>query len=140
MRTLKEKFRHAFAVDPEGAATPTEDQQTPVDWICRQMAKRHLTTPGLIAMEMCRPLNYLAAQTMHFTEPAVWAVAPKKVFSHYQHFASFLERRGSIEHMCRRLEEIEAEYAARQIGAPGRDAAQIDDESDALAEDRQNSA
>jgi hypothetical protein len=74
------------------------------------VARRHLTTPGLVALELARPLNYLIAQGMHFAEPGVWALAPPRVRRGYQHFASFLERRGSLDYMCRRIEELEQQY------------------------------
>ena len=54
---------------------PTPEQQAPVEWFCRQVAKRRLATPGVIALEMSRPLNFLASQLMHFFSPAVWAIA-----------------------------------------------------------------
>lgn len=114
MGRLMERLKHAFAVDPAGAAEPTPDQKVPVDWVCRQLSKRHLTTPGIVAMEVCRPLNFVAAQGLFFLEPAVWALAPKDAMKHYRDFASFLEQRGSIPYMTRRLEEIEQEYERRE--------------------------
>ncbi len=107
---MMDKLRHAFAVDPPGAVEPTPNQQIPVDWICRQVSKRHLTTPGIIAMEMCQPLNFVAAQGLFFLEPAMWALAPKQALAHYRDFASFLEKRGSIPYICRRLEEFEHQF------------------------------
>jgi len=99
-------LKHAFAVD-EGTAAPTAEQQPAVDWFCRQVAKRHLTTPGLIGLEMSRPLNFIASQTMHFFSPGVWAVMPQKTYEHYLQFATFLEKRGAIEYLCRRIEHFE---------------------------------
>ena len=112
--SLRDKFKHAFAVDAPGAAEPTPQQEIPVDWLARQVARRHLTTPGLIALEMVRPLNWVFAQGMHLTEPAVWAVSPRALYDHYTNLAAFLEQRGSIEHLCRRIEQLEAEFTGRQ--------------------------
>jgi hypothetical protein len=114
--SVRSWLKHAFAVDAPGEARPTPEQEPPVDWLARQIARRHLTTPGLIALEMCRPLNWIIAQGMHFSEPAVWAVTPDAFSEHYRHLAAFLERRGSIEHLCRRLEAMESEYSARERG------------------------
>ena len=116
MRRLRHKLAHAFAVDPPGPAEPTPEQKPAVDWFCDQVARRHLTTPGLVTLEMARPLNYLAAQLMHFSDPAVWAVAPPRVHKHYRHFAAFLEQRGAVEYLCRRIEECEQEYVRREKG------------------------
>lgn len=107
MRWLK----HAFAIDPPGPAEPTPDEQVPVDWMCSLAARKHMTTPAVIALELCRPLNWVAAQGLHFARPAVWAVTPDKLFSNYKHFAGYLENRGSVEYMIRRVEHFEAHYS-----------------------------
>jgi len=107
---MKDQLRHAFAVDPPGPAQPTPQQQPAVDWVCRQVAKRHLTTPGLIALEMSRPLNFVLAQGMHFFSPGAWAIFGQQNYDHYQHLASFLERRGAMEYLERRIEQFEQEY------------------------------
>ncbi len=114
MGSLRSKLKHAFAVDPPGAVEPTESQRPAVDWVCMQVAKRNMTLPGLIFLEMTRPLNYLGSQVMHFTSPGVWAIAPKHIYGGYKDFAKFLENRGSIEYMCRRIEELEAEYLEQE--------------------------
>ena len=114
MGALRQKIKRAFAVDPPGPCEPTDLQKPAVDWVCDQIAKRGLTLPGLIAMEMSRPLNYLGAMTMHFVSPGVWAVAPKHIHNGYTNFSKFLENRGSIEFMCRRIEELEAGYLEKE--------------------------
>ncbi|MCP3905708.1 MAG: hypothetical protein GY715_18945 [Planctomycetes bacterium] len=114
MGTLKEKLRHAFHVDPPGPAEPTPQQQPAVDWFCQQIARRQLTTPGLIALEMGRPLNFIASQAMHFLSPGVWAVAPNRMYEGYKHFAEFLEHRGAMEYLEQRIEHFEAEYERRE--------------------------
>lgn len=112
MRGLK----HAFAIDPPGVAEPTPEQQAAVDYICRQVAKRHLTTPGLIGLEMSRPLNFLLSQTMHFFSPGAWAIFPHRTYQGYDVFAAFLERRGSVEYLARRIEHFEAQFERRERG------------------------
>ncbi len=107
-------FRHAFAVDPPGPAEPTPLQQPAVDWLCIQIAKRHLTTPGLIFLEMSRPLNYIGAQAMHVFQPGVWALASQTSYEGYIHFSKFLEHRGSTEYIARRVEHFESEFTRLQ--------------------------
>ena len=104
---MKDQLRHAFAGDPPGPAERTEKQQPAVDWLCLQVAKRHLTTPGLIALEMSRPLNWVCSQRMHMFSPGAWAVFGQQNYEHYQQFASFLERRGAMEYLERRIEHFE---------------------------------
>ena len=76
----------------------------------------------MIALEMSRPLNFLASQVMHFFSPAVWAIARQQRYEDYKHFAGFLEKRGSIEYLVRRIEEFEDELG-RKRAKRGRDAA-----------------
>ena len=111
MGVIREKLKHAFAVDPPGPAEPTVQQQPSVDWLCLQIARRRLTTPGLIFLEMSRPLNFLGAQAMHFVRPGIWALAAEHTYAGYVNFAEFLERRGSTEYLARRVEYFETEMS-----------------------------
>lgn len=107
MGRWKDKLKHAFAVDPPGPVEPTEEQKPAVEWFCRQIVKRGLATPGLIGLEMSRPLNYVTAQTLHFFGPGVWAILRQQRYEQYVAFSRFLEQRGSVEYLCRRIEELE---------------------------------
>lgn len=100
-------MRHAFAIDPPGPAEPAAEEREAVEWFCQQVARRRLATPGLIALEMSRPLNYVAAQAMLALAPGVWALASSPTHQGYLQFSRFLERRGSIEYLARRIEELE---------------------------------
>ena len=106
MRWLK----HAFAVERPGPVEPTPEEQVPVDWMCSLAARKHMTTPAWMTLQVCRPLNWFGSMTMHFFSPAVWALAPDKLFSNYKSFAGYLENRGSIDYMIRRVEHFEAHY------------------------------
>jgi len=98
-------LKHAFAVETPGAAEPTEQERELVERLCAAIVRRRLTPAALVFLEMARPLNFLGAQALHFFMPFVSAVTdadgPK-------HFAAFLEKRGSIEYITRRLEELES--------------------------------
>ena len=97
-------LKHAFAIDPPGPATPSDDQRALIERLCQEVNRRRLTTPALAFLEMVRPLNHLGSQAMHFFTPIISAIADVKG---YERFASFLERRGSIEYICRRLEDLD---------------------------------
>ena len=99
-------LKHAFAVEPDGPAEPTDAQQAVVHEVCRAIVRRRMTTPALMFLEMTRPLNYLAAQTMHFFAPVLTAVVDREG---YRQFAEFLEHRGSVDYLCRQIEALEAE-------------------------------
>ena len=109
MSAWRDKMRHAFAVDPPGPAEPAPQEQEAVERFCRWFVRRHLATPGVVFMEMLRPMNYIAAQAMEFFAPGVWALARQESYEQYGHFAAFLERRGSIEYLVRRIEQLEQE-------------------------------
>jgi len=107
-------LKHAFAVDPPGPAEPKPEQRAAVEAVCREIVRRHLTTPALLFLEMSRPLNYIGSQTMHFFQPMVSVLTDS---AGPKHFAEFLEQRGSIEYICRRIEDLEAEATKREQSA-----------------------
>ncbi len=107
-------LKHAFAVDEDGPAQPTPIQQVAVDWFCLQIARRRLTTPGLLLLEVFRPMNYIGSQLLHVSRPAVWSISTKKFYSSYVALAEYLEKRGSFEYMHQRVEHFEAEMMKRE--------------------------
>jgi len=106
MSKMTDKIMHAFKVD-QGPLEPTEDQLRVVDKVAQAITRRHLTTPALMFLEMSRPLNYLTAQALHFFKPIADIVLDTKGM---ELFAQFLEHRGSVEFLCRRIEHFEQEY------------------------------
>lgn len=104
-------LKHAFAVDPPGPAEPTPEQRPAVEKVCREIVRRHMTTPALLFLECARPLNYIGSQMMHFFQPMVSVLSDSQG---PRHFAMFLEHRGSIEYICRRIEDLEHEATQRE--------------------------
>ena len=96
----REQFKHAFAIE-KGAVEPNDRQKELVDKVCKAVVRRGLIVPALMALEMSRPLNYVASQAMHFFRPIVSVILDGPSIGE---FASFLEQRGSIEYLCQRLE------------------------------------
>ncbi|MDG2093707.1 MAG: hypothetical protein P8J89_00355 [Phycisphaerales bacterium] len=94
-------MRNAFAVDKPGAAEPTERQAEICDRVCKAVVKRGMTLPALMALEMSRPLNYVASQAIHFFTPIISVILDGPTI---EEFATFLEQRGSVEYLCQRLE------------------------------------
>jgi hypothetical protein len=105
-------LKHAFAVDPPGPIEPNEMQRALVEKVCSELVRRRLTSPALFTLEMSRPLNYVSAQFLHFLQPFVTLIADK---SEYQNLTLFLEQRGSIDYVCRRLEALEVERGAKPV-------------------------
>jgi hypothetical protein len=103
-------LKHAFAVDPPEPLEPNEAQRALVDRLCREITRRRLTAPALFMLEMSRPLNYVSAQFLHFVQPILQIVTDT---TGAQQLAEFLERRGSIDYVCRRLESMEGDEKDR---------------------------
>ena len=99
-------LKHAFAVDPPGAADPTEDQESTVEEVCQEVVRRRMATPALIMLETFRPLNFIGSQVLHFFHPIVSAILTTDA---YRNFTEFLERRGSVDYLCQRIEQLEDE-------------------------------
>ena len=99
-------LKHAFAIDPPGAAEPTEDQKPVVEKVCQEVIRRRMATPALIMLETFRPLNFVGSQVLHFFHPIVSAILTTEA---YKHFTEFLERRGSVDYLCQRIEQLDDE-------------------------------
>ena len=96
-------LKHAFAVEPAGPVEPSAAQAATIDAVCREIARRGMTLPAQMVLDSSAPLSYLAGQSLRFFEPFLGAVLdPVGV----REFAGFLEKRGSIEFVARRLEEM----------------------------------
>ncbi|MEE8399289.1 MAG: hypothetical protein V3S89_09810 [Desulfobacterales bacterium] len=103
---MKEWLKKAFAIEAPNDGAPTDAQKAVVDRICREVARRHMTTPALIFLESFRPLNHIGSQVMYFFQPFVSAILTSQA---YQHFAEFLEQRSSVDYLCQRIEYFETE-------------------------------
>jgi len=99
-------WRHAFAIERAAVVEPDERARAAAERILAETVRRRLVPAALFLLESARPLNTLSAAAIQFFTPiASFAVDRASLES----FAAFLERRGSVEWLCRRLEEIERE-------------------------------
>lgn len=103
---MKAWLRNAFAIEPRKAAAVAPEQQALVDRLCREVVRRGIATPAIAFLEMSQPLNGVAAATLHFFTPIVSVVFDVEGC---RRFAEFLEQRGSIEVLIRRIEELQRE-------------------------------
>jgi len=99
-----DRLKHAFAIETPNSIDPTDRQREIVDSLCRSVVRRQLTSPALLALEMSRPLNYVTAQTLHFLTPLLSVVTGGESQTELAHF---LEQRGSVDYICKRIEELE---------------------------------
>ena len=103
----KKSLKHAFAIHSVTSTNPTEKQKEVIDKVCREISRRHLSTPALIFLESFRPLNYIGSQVMHFFHPFISAITNA---SDYGIFSEFLESRSSIDYLYNRIEYFEDDY------------------------------
>jgi hypothetical protein len=106
--TARKRFwnglKHAFAVEKPGDVEITPAQAALVDRVCREVVRRRLTAPALVALEMSRPLNFVTAQAIHFFDPILQTFGNVHAA---REFALFLEQRGSIDFLAKRIAEFE---------------------------------
>ena len=96
-------LKHAFAVEPPGPVEPSPAQAAVIDAVCREIARRGMTLPAQMVLDSSAPLSYLAGQSLRFFEPFLGAVLdPASV----REFAGFLEKRGAVEYIAKRLEAM----------------------------------
>ncbi|MSR29786.1 MAG: hypothetical protein EXS03_09500 [Phycisphaerales bacterium] len=105
---LRESVGRAFHVDPPGPATPTPEEAELVDRIAREIVTRRMAQPALLFLESSRPLAGVGAAVMHFLQPFCSVVIKPTIWST---LATFLERGGSVEYLCLRIEALERERA-----------------------------
>ncbi|MSR58731.1 MAG: hypothetical protein EXS05_13940 [Planctomycetaceae bacterium] len=110
-----EWLKHAFAVEKADSIEPTEAQRVLIDRLCRQIVARELTTPALLFLETVRPLNYVTSQTLQFFSPLVSAAGGAAAVTE---LAAFLEHRGSIDYICRKIETMVAKPPCSDAANP----------------------
>jgi len=86
-----------------------------------------MQTPAIAFLEMSRPLNRVAAQVLYFFHPVASLALTG---DDYNRFARFLEKSGSIEYLCRQIEDLAADAPDSPKAAPQEQSAT---ESDAAA-------
>jgi hypothetical protein len=106
---LPQWLKNAFAVD-DGPLEPTPEQAALVDRLAREVVRRGMTVPALAFLEMSHPLSYVTAQAIHFFTPMIGAVSDSNA---HRLLADLLEHRGAIEYICKQIERVQAETAAR---------------------------
>lgn len=96
-------LKHAFAIDDGQSDEPTPAQRDAVDRVLNEIVRRGMVVPAQMVLETCRPLNFVAAQLLHFFSPIVRISLGVQG---QDDFARFLERRRSIDYLLNRLEEL----------------------------------
>ena len=96
-------LKHAFAVETSGAVEPTPQQAAAIDAVCREVMKRGMMLPAQMVLDSSGPLGFVAGQSLRFFEPYLTLVLdPIGV----REFAFFLEKRGAVDYLAKRLNEL----------------------------------
>ncbi len=104
-------FKHAFAIESPDTVELNERQRKLVDAICAEIVRRRMATPALLLLEMHRPFNYVSAQLMHFFQPILSILTDT---GGYEEFVRFLEQRGSVDHVIRRIDALETGASSKR--------------------------
>jgi hypothetical protein len=102
---VRDFLRNAFALDDGKPCEPTPSQRVVLEKLAGEIAKRRLTSPTIAFLEMSRPLNGLGAAVIQFITPVAATLANPE---HLREFSEFLEKRGSVDYLCRMLEAAES--------------------------------
>lgn len=109
-------LKHAFAIEDPGPAEPVSPEQREIiDRLAQQIARRRLSLPGLVALEMFKPIHYVGAQLFGRTlvRPYLWMLARNETVAKYDEVLEFLEKRGSFDYLLQRVEHFESQYEKR---------------------------
>lgn len=104
MKRWRALLAHAFAVEKPGPAKPTPAEAEVIDRVLREVIRRQMTLPASIFLESVRPMTYLGSQAMHFFGPFMNVLIEPHA---YKAFTAFLEKRGAVDHLVIRMEELQ---------------------------------
>ncbi len=96
-------FQHAFAVEARGVAAPEAAERAVVERLVHEIVRRGLATPALLLLDCSHPLNFVGSQFLLYVAPFAELIFRP---AEYAALTRFLERRGSIEFVCQRIEAI----------------------------------
>lgn len=116
MAETRSWWKHAFAVEPDGPTEPTPEQQAVIDALCQRIVNRGLVLPAILFLESSKPLGPLAAQSLLLLQPWFELAVDR---TQLELLTKFLDRRGSFDILCRRLEELSAQQDLRQQNSRG---------------------
>lgn len=108
---LRDGLRHAFGIEGRAAAIPTEAEREIIERILSAVVRRGLTGPTVLFLDSMRSLNFVSAQAIHYFTPIVGMIVDRDAL---HTFARYLERRGSVDWLCGRLEAMEANDSPKE--------------------------
>ena len=105
INSLKARWRHAFALE-DPAAGWSEDERALAERLAEFIVRRRMGAAASMALEACRPLNFLGSQALTFLAPFATLVFSR---DEYQRFTRMLERRQSIDLLAEAIAQRESQ-------------------------------
>jgi hypothetical protein len=93
---------------------PPDEVNALLGKLAEGIVRRRMTTPAILALEMCRPLNFVGSQVMIALNPFVAAFFDA---SDYRKVALLLERDENLDRLLHRIEELDADVQRRERDA-----------------------
>lgn len=98
--SLKEKIKHAFAVDSEHIPSPNSVVSESIDEICSFLIKKRLEVPVEFAIESSKPLGFISSQAMHMLTPLASILLNVE---RWRQLALYLEHRRAPDYFLNRI-------------------------------------
>ena len=105
VNSLKARWRHAFALE-DPAAGWSEDERALAERLAEFIVRRRMGAAASMALEACRPLNFLGSQALTFLAPFATLVFSR---DEYERFTRMLERRQSIDLLAEAIAQRESQ-------------------------------
>ncbi len=105
VNSLKARWRYAFAFE-DPAASWSEDECALAERLAEFIVSRRMGAAASMALEACRPLNFLGSQALTFLAPFATLVFSR---DEYQRFTRMLERRQSIDLLAEAIAQRESQ-------------------------------
>lgn len=105
INSLKAQWRHAFALE-DPAVGWSEDERALVERLAEFIVRRRMGAAAAMALEACRPLNFLGSQALVFLAPFATLVFSR---TEYQRFTRMLECRQCIDLLAEAIAQRESQ-------------------------------
>jgi hypothetical protein len=90
---------------------PTAEDQVLIGKVAERLVRMRMSVPAIFFLESSKPLAFVGGQLLIFLEPFVQTLFN---FAQYQRFALLMEDRDNWEALIRKIEDLEADHAARE--------------------------
>jgi hypothetical protein len=103
-----------------GAELTEEERDRILERAAREVVRRRMQMPAVLALELHRPLSFLGSQALIVFTPLL---APAFGLDNLQKLSLLLEDRANLDRLIDRIEELSAEADDRdqEAGKPGRE-------------------